>query len=59
MLKINDAIQMPQNIIRWKYVMEMPYWYDIQQTIEIHGDIEQTKTLSSAIYSENSIFQHG
>ena len=26
-------LQMPRNIIRWKYVMEIPYWHDIQQTI--------------------------
>ena len=25
--------------------MEMPYWHDIQQIIDIHGDNEQTKTL--------------
>ena len=34
--------------------MEIPYWHDIQQTTEIHRDIEQTKTLSSAIYIENT-----
>ena len=50
---------MPRDIVRWKYVMEMPYWHDIQQTIEVHGDTEQIKTSSSAIYSENTIFQHG
>ena len=31
--------------------MEMPYWYDIEQSIEIYGDTEQIKTLSSTIYS--------
>ena len=54
-----NLLQMPRDIIRWKYVMEMPYWHDLQPIIEMHDDIEQTKTLSSTIYSENAIFQHG
>ena len=35
-----------------KNVMEMPYWYDIEQTFEIYGNTEKKiKTLSSTIYS--------
>ena len=34
---------MPRDMIRWKYVMEMPYWHDIQQTIEMHGILNKLK----------------
>ena len=38
--------------------MEMPYWYDIEQTIEIYGDTKQIKTLSYTLGREYRVMRN-